>query len=347
MDGNRGQEVVMLCGVPASGKSSVAQRYVDQGYVRLNRDTIGGRTERLIPLMIKALDDGAPGVILDNTHATANAREKFITALNGRCPIHAIWFDVTTADCQFNACRRMIQREGRLLTPDEMAKHDSPNIFPPHVIFRFAKQFEKPTKKEGFATVTAHKHDHWGEGDRFYPKPYMGKALILDYDGTLRTSSGPFEWPTRINEIEILPGRARVLKAWQDAGYRLLGVSNQSPISNGQFTEAEAREMFNYTNELLGLDIEVEFCPHRPAPISCYCRKPGPGWGVHFIEKYKLDPGRCYFVGDSTSDKTFAHRCGFKFQYPDTFFDGESGILGVAQAFEKDRARNVDPLRPD
>lgn len=348
MDTKSGQQVVMLCGVPASGKSSVARQYVDAGYVRLNRDSIGGKVEQLIPLMIDALDRGEPGVILDNTHISVKAREKFVAALKGRCPIHAIWFDVTTADCQFNACKRMMEREGRLLSPQEMENHESPNIFPPHVIFRFAKQFEKPTTAEGFTTVQSHRHTNWTEGNRTYPRSYMGKAVILDYDGTLRTSTGPFEWPTKISEIKVLPNRTHILEAWQNAGYRLLGVSNQSPITKGQFTEAEAREMFDHTNELLGLDIEVVFCPHRPAPISCYCRKPGPGFGVYFIEKYKLDPGRCVFVGDSTSDKTFADRCGFRFQSPESFFPehSESGLLGVFKAFEKDRERNIDPLRP-
>jgi len=42
--------------------------------------------------------------------------------------------------------------------------------------------------------------------------------------------------------------------------------------------------------------------------------------GVVFIEKYKLDPSKCLMVGDRGEDKTFAARCGFKFQFAESFF---------------------------
>jgi len=42
--------------------------------------------------------------------------------------------------------------------------------------------------------------------------------------------------------------------------------------------------------------------------------------GAYWIEKYKLDPSQCIMVGDATSDKTFAERCGFKYLHPDVFF---------------------------
>lgn len=312
--------VVMMCGIPASGKSSYAQNLVNNhGFVRLNRDSIGGKVDALIPLMLAALDKG-DSVLLDNTHINVAARTKFITALNGRVPIHAVWFDVTTSDCQFNACKRMMEREGRLLEVKEMENHPSPNIFPPHVIFRFAKQFEPPTVAEGFQTVERVKNLTWCDGVRKYPASYTGKALLLDYDGTLRRSRGEFQWPVSCKDIEILPGRTPILQAWQDAGFHLLGVSNQSPISKGQFSIADANEMFAHTNKLLGLDIEVKFCPHRSNPIECYCRKPGPGIGVYFIEKFHLNPQLCLMVGDKTSDQTFATRCGFKYVAADMFF---------------------------
>ena len=35
-------EVVLIMGLPAAGKSTVAESFVAQGYERLNRDTAGG-----------------------------------------------------------------------------------------------------------------------------------------------------------------------------------------------------------------------------------------------------------------------------------------------------------------
>ena len=65
---------------------------------------------------------------------------------------------------------------------------------------------------------------------------------------------------------------------------------------------------------------DYKYCPHKAGPTNCYCRKPMPGLGVEFIEKYGLDPSRCIMVGDMTSDKTFAKRCGFQYMDQAEFF---------------------------
>jgi phosphoglycolate phosphatase-like HAD superfamily hydrolase len=40
-----------------------------------------------------------------------------------------------------------------------------------------------------------------------------------------------------------------------------------------------------------------------------------------FVVKYKLDPSKCVFVGDRTSDKTCAKRIGMKYQHASEFFE--------------------------
>ena len=82
------------------------------------------------------------------------------------------------------------------------------------------------------------------------------------------------------------------------------GISNQSGIAKGELTVADAEACFQRTNELLGVEIEFLYCPHRVPPISCYCRKPQVGLAVQLIEKHKLDRSKTIFVGDMTTDKT-------------------------------------------
>ena len=65
---------------------------------------------------------------------------------------------------------------------------------------------------------------------------------------------------------------------------------------------------------------EVRYCPHRVPPLSCYCRKPGPAMGVELIAKHALDPRQCIYVGDMTTDRSFAERCGFQFVDHGEFF---------------------------
>ena len=93
-----------------------------------------------------------------------------------------------------------------------------------------------------------------------------------------------------------------------------------SVISSKKITMELAIECYEYTNELLDVPIDYAFCPHPAFPQVCYCRKPIPGLGVAFIEKYKLDPSKCTMVGDMTTDKTFAQRCGFQYRDAEEFF---------------------------
>ena len=217
-------------------------------------------------------------------------------------------------DSSVNAVTRMIKRHGKLFrTADDYKNCKDPNMFPPAVLFKGRKELIKPTKTEGFSDVITIKFKRQHNG-------YTNKAILLDYDGTLRDTKSGSIYPTNVDDIFILPGRIEKLKEYIAKGYILLGVSNQSGVAKGALTYERAKECFDKTNQLLGLDIDVSFCPHSVPPIVCYCRKPGVGHGVEFIEKYKLDPSQCIMVGDMKTDETFAKRCGFKYQEASEFF---------------------------
>lgn len=294
--------VVIIVGYPASGKTSLTYLYVEQNYIVLNRDTEGGKISSLVPKMEALLDEGH-NVVLDNTFATIADRKQFIDAATAKgAEITCDWLTTSIEDAQFNACYRMMVRAGKILTPARIKANKSPNLFPPSVLFSYRKRFEKPTKDEGFGMVI--KRDFVRE----FPKDWTGKAVFLDYDGTLRDTISGGKWPTDPSDIKILPNRQAILDSWKAKGYMLLGVSNQSGVSKDNPTHEVVRECFDKTNELLGVDIEYAYCPDNPAPINCYCRKPMPGMAVEFCYKYKLDPRQCIMVGDRTSDKTFAKR---------------------------------------
>lgn len=197
----------------------------------------------------------------------------------------------------------------------KIKKSKDVGVYPPVVIYKYRKSFETPTAQEGFTTVEKLKFTRIMDKDT-----YTNKALILDYDGTLRKTKSGEKYPKTLEDIEILPHRTEKLKEYQEKGYILLGFSNQSFVSKGEITEEGAHECFTYTNKMLGVAIEYQFCPHPAFPQLCYCRKPMPGMGVHFIEKHKLDPSQCIMVGDMKTDNTFADRCGFQFIKADEFF---------------------------
>jgi HAD superfamily hydrolase (TIGR01662 family) len=217
-------------------------------------------------------------------------------------------------DAAFNAAQRMIERFGHLLTPEEIKAKKDPNTFPIVVLYKYRKALEIPDDDEGWSGIETRpfirKTKPW----------FTKKALILDYDDTLRRTKGGNKWPHTPDDVEILPERKKVLERWKSKGYLLLGVSNQSGVAKNMPSAVVAAQCFDRTNALLGLDIDYEFCPHKVPPIICYCRKPGSGLGVTLIEKYQLNAAECIMVGDQTSDKTFAQRCGFQFQHCDIFF---------------------------
>jgi HAD superfamily hydrolase (TIGR01662 family) len=307
-------EVVMVMGFPASGKSLMATSYMDKGYVHLNRDKAGGRTIALLPELERALQNKA-NVVLDNTHTTADNRKPFIEAAQrAGVPIRCEWMTTKVEDCSINALHRMWERHGKLfLHPEDLkALKGEPNMFPITVLFKFKKEFEKPVKEEGFASVKKVKFVR-------RPSKYSGKAIIFDYDDTLRTTEGEFKFPVHPREVRIMPGRKEKFKALRKQGVMLFGVSNQSGVARKQVTREAVELCFHKTNGLLDADIVAHYCPHNVPPV-CYCRKPQSGLGVYLIEKYKLNPALCTYVGDQTTDKTFAKRLGFEYCDQKDFF---------------------------
>jgi HAD superfamily hydrolase (TIGR01662 family) len=199
--------------------------------------------------------------------------------------------------------------------PSELKEKKDASIYPPVAIYRSRKIFERPTIEEGFNKVKKVKFER--DLDK---SVYKNHAFIFDYDGTLRKTISGDKYPLSVQDIEIFPKRASILREYHEKGHRLLGVSNMSLVSKKKISFEEAKKCYDYTNQLLDVPVEYSFCPHPAFPQICYCRKPMPGLGVAFIEKYKLDPSKCIMVGDMKTDKTFAERCGFQFKYAEEFF---------------------------
>lgn len=308
-------KVTMVMGYPASGKSTVTKELVDEGSVSLNRDTEGGKIVDLLPKMESLLNDNKD-IVLDNLFALAEVRKPFIEmAKKHGADISCLLMGTSIEDAQFNVVQRAIGLLGKFPTPEVIKAAKHTNVFPPLVFYKYKKEFQKPTTDEGFSKV---------ETIKFFRKEdpaFVNKAIILDYDGTLRECIGGNEkYPVSTDQIEIKPKRKEVLQSYLDRGYKLLGMSNQSGIAKGILSEATAHELFDFTNKQIGIDIEYQFCPHQSAPISCYCRKPQSGKGVEFILKHKLCAKDCVMVGDFTSDETFSKRCGFQYADQADFF---------------------------
>lgn len=313
-----GPEVVILMGIQGAGKSELVEAYEKAGYLRLNRDNQGGKLDDLIPELKNQLEQGHHRVVLDNTYPTRVSRAPIVTAAHAhKVPVRCRWLATPLQEARINVVQRMLQRYDRLLGPQdfkELAKTD-PNLPPPIAMQRWQDSFEPPEADEGFSAVEELPFER-------RPQPaWRGKGLLLDVDGTLRTTHSGEIYPRTAEDVVLLPGRREVLEGWVQQGYRLFFVSNQSGIASGHLTEKDAEWAFQRTVDLLDLPVEeVCYCPHPAFPVSCFCRKPMPGMGVYLMRRHQLSLEHLVVVGDMDSDATFASGLGARYVDAQEFF---------------------------
>ena len=113
--------------------------------------------------------------------------------------------------------------------------------------------------------------------------------------------------------IRILPGVTEALVRARQAGFLLIGVSNQSGIGRGYFGQDDfARVMERLQQQLAaagaGFD-SFHYCPHGPDD-GCSCRKPLPGMLDEARSLFSLDESRSWMVGDKASDVAFGRDAG-------------------------------------
>ncbi len=313
------RDVAVVGGYPSAGKSTLVQQLVERGYVRLNRDEAGCSMEELHARIMPLLREGR-SVVLDNLYATRASRKAVADAFGDDWPDLFRFVHVETGieDAMFNACLRMMERHGRVLSPEDLKKppyKDDPSAYPVAVFYKYRNDFEEPTDAEAF------EHIESVPFVRRYPAEWVNKAAIFDFDGTLRTHEGKQKFPVRPSEVRAMRERADKLRRLRAEGYLLLGASNQSGVAKGLLTADDARACIEETVRQLGVPFdEVLFCPHKVPPLTCYCRKPNPGMGVELIVRHRLDPRQCVYVGDQGTDRTFAEKCGFRYEPQDRFF---------------------------
>jgi aryl-alcohol dehydrogenase-like predicted oxidoreductase/histidinol phosphatase-like enzyme/predicted kinase len=315
-----GAEVVMIMGLPGSGKSTMAEEFAARGYLRLNRDETGGTLRGLIPALDRALSSGTPRVVLDNTYVSRASRAAVIQAAAARgVAVRCVWLSTSVADAQVNTVSRIVERYGKLLDVEELAarRKRDPAALPPMTQFRYQRELEAPDPSEGFARVDVIPFERRPDPSR------VNRAVIVWCDGILLRSRANGRVPATADDVVVDPGKAATLRRHAEQGFRLLGLSWQPDITDGKRTPADVAAVFAKMNELLGLAIEVACCPHGAGPPACWCRKPLPGLGVLLIHRHQLDPARCIYVGEGAQDAGYAQRLGFSYRPAPEFFTAE------------------------
>ena len=141
----------------------------------------------------------------------------------------------------------------------------------------------------------------------------MNKAAFFDRDGTINVDTG---YLYETEKLKFIPRVPELIKKYNDEGYLVIVVTNQSGIARGMFT-VEQMERFNeYMNSRLqneyGAHIDAfYYCPHLPEITGeCDCRKPKPGLFLRAIREYNIDPAQSVSYGNSERDKMASFAAG-------------------------------------
>ncbi len=166
------------------------------------------------------------------------------------------------------------------------------------------------------AFVTDHRYYSIGDTPRLpLTEAFLARrpAVILDRDGVLNEKPPRANYVRTWEEFKWLPGAREALRALNQAGFRVIIVSNQAGVARGAMTEADLleihRRMAKDATEAGGRVDAIYYCPHN-WDEGCECRKPRPGMLFQAQRDFSLDLSRTLFIGDDDRDRQAAEAAG-------------------------------------
>ncbi|MGD1938370.1 MAG: HAD hydrolase-like protein [Cyanophyceae cyanobacterium] len=185
------------------------------------------------------------------------------------------------------------------------------------------------------------------------------ELVVFDKDGTLSIPKGGARFVQNPKDQVLLKGVSERLAELTASGLKLAIASNQGGVSAGFKRLEDAILEMDYAMHLAGINHGV-FCPemnggkafaieprseangqNTSMPFELlsggHCtwlshqislddsgegvwRKPCSGMIDYLCRFYKVDPGKCLFVGDMGSDQKAAENAGAKFAWADDYF---------------------------
>jgi D-glycero-D-manno-heptose 1,7-bisphosphate phosphatase len=138
-------------------------------------------------------------------------------------------------------------------------------------------------------------------------------TVFLDRDGVLNEKMPEGHYVASPAAFHILPGVPQAIARLNQAGLRIVVVSNQRGIALGLYTASDVDAIHTALQQTLsshGAHIDAFFlCPHDRD--QCNCRKPLPGLFEQATAQFPtITAATSVMIGDSLVDIEFARRLG-------------------------------------
>jgi len=136
------------------------------------------------------------------------------------------------------------------------------------------------------------------------------KTIFLDRDGVINKE---VNYLYKIEDFEFIEGIFNACLHYQNLGYKIIIITNQSGISRGYYDESDFEKitkwMLNQFEKNNINILDVFHCPHGPDSI-CECRKPKPGMLLKAKTKHNIDMKKSWMIGDKENDIKAANNAG-------------------------------------
>ena len=136
------------------------------------------------------------------------------------------------------------------------------------------------------------------------------KVVFLDRDGVVNEE---VNYLHKKSDFRFIDGVFKACKYFQELGYQIIIITNQSGISKGLYKEKDFNNLTKWmirqfqTQSISILD--VFHCPHD-INTNCLCRKPKPGMLLESRDKHLIDMKKSWMIGDKESDIQAANAAG-------------------------------------